>query len=392
MKPPHSHRPGGGGRPPSDRGPADRGPADRNSGRSGQGGPQRPSGGQGPYQGSGRGQGGGQGGSGRNQTPNRPALSGQGQIQPSRVYHSDAPPRDTSPRDTSPRDTSQRNARPHEPQADGRTLYARPPHAGAFRGPDQRANQRPDQQREDRSAPPTPRGAIWLYGYHAVAAALGNSARRLRRLILTEDAEATLATRRPQPWSIAPERMDRAGMDRLLGRDAVHQGVALLADPLAPPQLATVLARPGSILVLDQVTDPRNIGAILRSAAAFDVAGVITQDRNAPEETGAMAKAAAGAMEMVPLIRAVNISRTLIVLKAAGLWVVGLDASGPPLAGPSLAGRRIALVMGAESEGMRRLTRETCDEIAGLSMHGVMESLNVSAAAAIALYELSRRG
>jgi 23S rRNA (guanosine2251-2'-O)-methyltransferase len=263
-----------------------------------------------------------------------------------------------------------------------------PPDRG-FRGP------RPDRG-ENRHAEPVPRGTLWLYGLHAVAAALKNPARRLRRLVLTEEAEAALAEKLPKPWSLVPEHMDRTAMDRLLGRDAVHQGVALLADPLAPPQLATTLERPGPVLVLDQVTDPRNIGAILRCAAAFGVAGVITQDRNAPEETGAMAKAAAGALEMIPLIRAVNISRTLIALKAAGFWVVGLDASGAPLSGPSLTDRRIALVLGAEGEGMRRLTRETCDLVAGLAMPGIapgspVDSLNVSAAAAVALYELGRR-
>ncbi len=238
----------------------------------------------------------------------------------------------------------------------------------------------------------TPRGAVWLYGVHAVDAALGNPARRLRRLILTEDAEATLTARRPQPWPLAPERSDRARIDQLLGRDAVHQGVALLADVLGTPLLATVLERPGPVLVLDQVSDPRNIGAVLRSAAAFGAACVITQDRNAPEETGALAKAASGALEIVPLLRAVNLSRTIVALKAAGLWTVGMDAGGKPLSGPALSERRVALVLGAEGPGMRRLVRETCDEVAGLAMPGSMESLNVSAAATVALYELSRRG
>jgi 23S rRNA (guanosine2251-2'-O)-methyltransferase len=232
---------------------------------------------------------------------------------------------------------------------------------------------------------------VWLYGPHAVAAALTNPARRLRRLVLTEEAEAALAARLPPPWSVAPERMERARLDQLLGRDVVHQGIALLADPLAPPVLAAVLERPGPFVVLDQVSDPRNVGAALRSAAAFGAAAVVTQDRNAPEETGALAKAASGALETVPLLRAVNIARTLIALKAAGLWCVGLDAAGgSPLSGPGLAERRVALVLGAEGEGMRRLTRETCDEICRLDMPGAMESLNVSAACAIALYELCR--
>lgn len=235
-----------------------------------------------------------------------------------------------------------------------------------------------------------PRGAVWLYGQHAVAAALANPARRLRRLVLTEEAETSLAARLAPPWPLPPERMDRARLDQLLGRDAVHQGVALLADPLAPPALATVLERSGPIVMLDQVSDPRNVGAILRSAAAFGAAAVITQDRNAPEETGALAKAASGALETVPLLRAVNLARTLIALKAANCWCVGLDAGAKPLEGSSLAGRRVVLALGAEGEGLRRLTRETCDELAGLSMPGGMESLNVSAAAAVALYELTR--
>ncbi len=222
---------------------------------------------------------------------------------------------------------------------------------------------------------------------------MANQQRRLRRLILTEEAEAALTRTLPPPWPLPPERTDRARIDQLLGRDIAHQGAALLADPLAQPGLAAVLERSGPIVVLDQVTDPRNIGAIMRSAAAFGAAAVITQDRNAPEETGSLAKAASGALETMPLLRAVNIARTLIALKAANVWCVGLDAAGKPLSGSFFAGRRVALVLGAEGEGLRRLTRETCDEIAGLSIKGVVESLNVSAAAAVAqLHELDAGG
>jgi 23S rRNA (guanosine2251-2'-O)-methyltransferase len=231
---------------------------------------------------------------------------------------------------------------------------------------------------------------MWLYGLHAVAAALANPGRRLRRLILTEEAAAAIAQRVKQPWPLTPETVDRARIDQLLGRDAVHQGAALLADPLSPPMLAQTLERKGPVLVLDQVTDPRNVGAILRAAAAFGVSAVITQERNAPEETGALAKAASGALETVPLLRAVNLARTLVALRAAGLWIVGLDAGGPPLSGRAFANRRVALVLGGEGAGLRRLTRETCDEVAGLPMPGGMESLNVAAAAAVALYELNR--
>lgn len=236
-----------------------------------------------------------------------------------------------------------------------------------------------------------PKGSVWLYGQHAVAAALANPARRIRRLLLTEEAESQLAARLPPPWSSQPERVDRGRLDQLLGRDAVHQGIALLVDPLPVPLLAQVLERPGPVVVLDQVSDPRNVGAILRSAAAFGAAAVITQDRNAPDETGALAKAASGALETVPLLRAVNIARTLIALKAAGCWVLGLDASGAGrLDGGALTERRTALVLGAEGEGLRRLTRDTCDEIVKLEMPGTMESLNVSAAGAVVLYELTR--
>ena len=272
--------------------------------------------------------------------------------------------------------------------------HGRPPQPE--RGPREgrpRPHQPPPAQ-APRHGPEAPRGAVWLYGTHAVAAALANPSRRLRRLLLTEDAEAGLATRLAPPWAIGAERAERARLDQLLGRDVVHQGAALLADPLAPPSLAHLLDRPGPVIVLDQVSDPRNVGAILRCAAAFAAAGVITQERNAPEETGALAKAASGALETVPLLRAVNIARTLVALKAAGCWVVGLDATArTALSGPDLAQRRVALVLGSEGEGMRRLTRDTCDELAGIAMPGgsrALDSLNVAAAAAVALYELGR--
>ncbi|MGH7117795.1 MAG: TrmH family RNA methyltransferase [Acetobacteraceae bacterium] len=246
--------------------------------------------------------------------------------------------------------------------------------------------------RREVARPEAPRGAVWLYGLHAVAAALLNPHRRARRLMLTEEAEAALRPLVGASWPIAPERTDRRRIDQLLGPAVAHQGAALLADPLAPPPLANVLASAGPLIVLDQVSDPRNVGAILRAAAAFGAAAVIGQERNAPDETGAMAKAASGALETVPLLRAVNIARTLIALKAAGCWTVGLVPDAPGvLAGTELASRRVALVLGAENEGLRRLTRETCDESLALAIPGgAMPSLNVAAAAAIALYELCR--
>lgn len=254
---------------------------------------------------------------------------------------------------------------------------------------------RPARNDAPRPDPDQPRGTLWLYGLHPVAAALRNPQRRLRRLLLTPDAETALTAMVPKPWPISSETVDRARLDQLLGRDAVAQGAALLADPLASPSLQQALERPGPVLVLDQVSDPRNVGAIMRSAQAMGACCVITQDRNSPDETGALAKAAAGALERIPLLRAVNIARTLVALKAAGCWTVGLDAAGQPLSGKALAGRRVALVLGSEGDGMRRLTRETCDELAGIPMPGggsAIDSLNVSAAATVALYELSRIG
>jgi 23S rRNA (guanosine2251-2'-O)-methyltransferase len=345
MKPPHPNRHGGSGRPPSDRGPF-RGP----------GGPS---------------QHGQQGDRAQRRDQSGPHQGGPG-----------------------PRSEAQPDQR--APRPPGKPFQGRPNPQGPSPNPNRNQRtefHRPNRQQDHapRSTPDAPRGTVWLYGQHAVAAALANPARRLRRLLLTEEAQQTLTQRLPLPWPLPPEQVDRGRLDHLLGRDIAHQGAALLADPLGTPSLQQALERPGPLIVLDQVTDPRNIGAILRSAAAFGVAAVITQDRNAPEETGGMAKAASGALETVPLLRAVNIARTLIALKAANIWVVGLDAGGGILSGPAFADRRVALVLGAEGEGLRRLTRETCDEIAGLAMKGAMESLNVSAAASVALYELARR-
>ncbi|GBQ84137.1 ribosomal large subunit 23S rRNA methyltransferase SpoU [Gluconobacter albidus NBRC 3250] len=184
--------------------------------------------------------------------------------------------------------------------------------------------------------------------------------------------------------------MDRERLDKLCERDAVHQGVCLRVEPLETLAIPDIVERTGPVLVLDQVTDPRNIGAILRSAAAFGAAALLVQDRNAPQESGAMAKAASGALDVVPILREVNLSRALQALQAEDFWVVGLDAGGTRLDGKGFAGRRVALVLGAEGAGLRRLTRETCDEIASVYMPGDMESLNVSNAAAVALYELVR--
>ncbi len=413
MKPPHSNRHGGSGHGPSSRDPGRSfgGPHQRSPGGPPRGELQGRSGDSGRNSGSlqQRPQGGpahGQQPQGRAGDPARNLGGSQSRPQDGFQPRTQGGPprgqREDRPRHDGPRHDGPRPSGPHTdgPRPGGPRLEGPRGQGQPFQGrprQDDQGNRNFQGRGHDRpqhgpAAQDAPRGTVWLYGLHAVAAALANPARRLRRLVLTEEAEAALTTRLPSPWSLQPERVDRARLDHLLGRDIAHQGAALLADPLAPPSLQHVLERPGPIVVLDQVTDPRNVGAILRSAAAFGAAAVITQDRNAPEETGALAKAASGALETMPLLRAVNIARTLIALKAANCWTVGLDAAAKaPLSGPSLAGRRVALVLGAEGEGLRRLTRETCDELAGLAMPGAMESLNVSAAGAVALYELTRR-
>lgn len=240
----------------------------------------------------------------------------------------------------------------------------------------------------------------WLYGLHAVKAALDNPRRKVLRVLATYEAIAAIAGNRssfkemyPQ---IAVEPATRELISQLLPPHAVHQGAALLADPLGDVVLEDVLdevddQQNAVVLVLDQVTDPQNVGAILRSAAAFNVAAVVVPDRHSPPETAALAKAASGAIEIVPLVRVVNLARALEQLKQAGFWTAGLAGEATQtLAAANLSGK-IALVLGAEGEGLRRLTREHCDILVKLPISPRMESLNVSAAAAVALYELARK-
>ena len=242
----------------------------------------------------------------------------------------------------------------------------------------------------------------WLYGRHAVAAALNNPERVWRRLVVLAGEEAKAAAmvaqaraeRRGEGEGV--QALDRPGLGALLPEDAVHQGWALEVEPLVPPDLDDVLraaeiaAGRSIVLVLDQVTDPHNVGAVLRSAAAFGGAAVIVTEHAAPPSTGVLGKAASGALEIVPLVRVVNLARALDRLKEAGFWCCGLDAEAPePLAALDL-GQRAALVLGSEGGGLRRLVRERCDYLARLPTRPELPSLNVSNAAAIALYELVR--
>lgn len=242
----------------------------------------------------------------------------------------------------------------------------------------------------------------WLYGRHAVAAALANPVRRWRRLAVLAGQEAEAAAliaaagaRRlgdGDPVAV----LDRAGFAALLPANAVHQGWALDAEPLPQPDLDTVLDRAAGaaravIVLLDQVTDPHNVGAILRSAASFGAAAVVVAAHGAPPPTAALAKAASGALEMVPLVRVVNLARALDRLKEEGFWCCGLDEAGADDFAALDLGPRVGLVLGAEGGGLRRLVRERCDRLARLPTLPALPSLNVSNAAAIALYELARR-
>ncbi len=233
-----------------------------------------------------------------------------------------------------------------------------------------------------------------LYGRHAVFAALDNPARIFRKLHLTPATAKTLDL----PKGITVQYGDDHDLGRLVPADAPHQGYVLEVEPLEPAWLGDILAegegdganRP--ILVLDQVTDPHNVGAIIRSAVAFNARALVTQDRHSPGESGALARAASGGLELLPWCRVVNLARALTEIGEAGFWRIGLDGEANAELETALAGTRPCLILGAEGEGMRALTRETCDQLAKLPMSGAMESLNVSNAAAIALYAAVRRG
>jgi 23S rRNA (guanosine2251-2'-O)-methyltransferase len=240
-------------------------------------------------------------------------------------------------------------------------------------------------------------GTGWLYGLHAVHAALVNPARRCHRVVATREALAALgpalATRdAPGP---TVEIVSRSDVARLLPPGAAHQGVALMVTPLPDSDLAIAAAPAGPgrtvVVVLDRLTDPHNVGAILRSAAAFGARAVITTTRHAPGATGALAKAASGALERVPLVRVVNLARALDALADLGYWRLGLAAEAPALLAKAVPGGAIAVVLGAEGRGLRRLTAAHCDDLVRLPTEPDMTSLNVSAAAAIALYELRHR-
>lgn len=231
-----------------------------------------------------------------------------------------------------------------------------------------------------------------FWGRHAVIAALANPERTVRKLWATRDALVRLDLPPIVPVTYA----DVADLGRMVPAEAPHQGLVAEVDPLEEIWLGDLLdqgrdaERP--LLVLDGVTDPHNVGAVLRSAAAFDALGIVTQDRNAPPEGGALAKAASGALEVVPWVRVVNLSRSLEEIAEAGYWRIGLAGDTRTTLAEALSGGKVALVLGAEGEGLRPNVAAHCDLLARLPISAKVESLNVSNAAAIALYAATNRG
>ena len=232
-------------------------------------------------------------------------------------------------------------------------------------------------------------GPVVMYGWHTVTAALQNPARRVRKLLATENAARRLSSEGVSPRVVAEIVRPSAIAERLLP-DAVHQGLYLETDPLPSPAIKDLPAQ-GIVLVLDQITDPHNVGAIFRSAAAFAATAIVTTQRHSPEATGALAKAASGALEHVPLINVQNLARALAALKESGFFVVGLDSTGDADFTDLALRAPLALVLGAEGKGLRQLTKATCDHVARIDLPGDIKSLNVSNAAALALYVASQR-
>lgn len=231
-----------------------------------------------------------------------------------------------------------------------------------------------------------------LYGRHAVLSALKNPRRKVSKLLCTkENADEIRRTAPDIPLQI----VERKEIDKLLPTEAVHQGFALFCSELPPVAIENIITMAENqenchVLILDQVTDPQNIGAIIRSAVAFNTLALIVQDKNSPAETGSMAKASAGMIEFLPICRVTNLSRALEQLKDAGFWTIGMDGYAQTTVDKLKKGGKNAIIMGSEGKGMRRLVEENCDITVKLPMNKKVESLNVATAAAIMLYELNK--
>ena len=236
---------------------------------------------------------------------------------------------------------------------------------------------------------PAPDGLVRLYGIHTVRAALDNPRRKIGRMLATRNAMERLGLSDPAALPFKAELVEPRDIDRITGSDAVHQGVMIEARPLQPKALDALGDAP-LVIVLDQVTDPHNVGAIMRSAVAFGAGALVTTSRHSPAESGVLAKAASGALEHIDLIEVKNLADALEKLHAAGYESIGLDSEGPLELEKSFSGEKIALVLGAEGKGLRQKTRETVTALARLDMPGEIRSLNVSNAAAVSLYAARR--
>lgn len=288
-------------------------------------------------------------------------------------------------RDDAPKDRADRKKWRGRPKKPGGSTGGgrRPGAAGGHRGSTAKDDVRPVFE-ETR---------VELFGIHAVAAALANPERRFLRLQATENAARRLADE-IAARQLTPEPVHPRDLDRQLGAEAVHQGIVALVEPLPEPDLDDLVrtAQAGRpLIVLDQVTDPHNVGAVLRSAAVFGAAGLVTTRRHSAPLNGTLAKAASGAMELVPIAFVQNLSRGLADLKSAGVTVIGLDGEGETLLDEAPLAGAVAFVLGAEGKGLRQLTRETCDLMARIGTEGTLASLNVSNAAAIALHLAAMR-
>jgi 23S rRNA (guanosine2251-2'-O)-methyltransferase len=266
--------------------------------------------------------------------------------------------------------------------------------------PKRKNHNRSSKQRQNTSS--SGNFGAWLFGTHAVLAALANPRRQCQRLAIASQSANALEPLAAEAAQIGghdtllAEIRDKNELSALLPPNAVHQGVALLSAPLESPHMEDLCKRTESmksatVVVLDQATDPHNIGAVMRSALAFGALAVVVQDRHAPDITGTLAKSASGAVEKLDYIKATNLSRALDELKTAGFWCLGLDGKAEKSLNSVDIPEKIALVLGAEGAGLRRLSLASCDLEARIPMSGAMESLNLSVAAAVSLYEVFYR-
>lgn len=245
------------------------------------------------------------------------------------------------------------------------------------------------QRRRGREGSGAPEGRVFLYGLHTVETALANPKRVIHAIYVTRNAQARLEER-GVVFPVPPQQVEPKWIDARVGEDAVHQGVLVETRPLEAVEL-TDLGRARLVLALDQVTDPHNVGAILRSAVALGADALLTPTRHTAAETGVLAKAASGALDLLAHIEVVNLARALTTLRGEGFTVVGLDSEGPASLEDTEVGERTVLVLGAEGKGLRPVTRETCDRLARIDVPGPIKSLNVSNAAVLSLWVVGHK-